>query len=773
MSRYSMAGACAPALLAALAATASARAEVPDVPPGSPTAVDAVVVKAQQPPPRLDDVPTTSASVTAETVRDTVNAVTVEDQLKYLPSLLVRQRNFGDDQDPIATRTSGVGSSARSLIYADGVLLSALIGNNNGIASPRWQLVAPDAVERIDVLYGPFSAAYPGNSIGTVVEITTKAPKGLEASLEVQGAVQTFRKYGDDISPGAGRIAASVGDRLGRFSFRASYNHLESDNQPLSYATVTIPSAVSAAGTPVTGYFMDANRLRAPIDVIGATAVPHHGIDDLTTRLTYDLTPWLTAAYTLGVFRNDEDDTVNTYLRDGAGAPVYAGAVNLGGRSVTLANTVFSSNVAHLEEVQAAQGLSLTSHTGGVVDFDLTGTRFDTLKSRQRIPAGALPAAFSGGPGASVSLDDTGWWTLDGKLTWRPLGAAGAHTVTAGAHADRFKLNNPRYALADWIEGPAGATQTFSRGVTETQAVWLQDRWRILPRLDATIGGRLEHWRASDGLNFSVAPALNRVQPEVEATRLSPKGVLAWTARDGLTLKASVGVANRFPTVQELYQAVTAGAILAVPDPNLKPERAISSELSGEYVWRSGRLRLSLFSEDIDDALISQTGALATGPGAVTTATFVQNVDHDRSRGVELVGAQDLPGRVNLSGWLTYVDSRITQDAAFPTAVGKQIPALPRLRGAVVATWRPTSAVTTTLAARYSDRSFGAIDNADTYANTYTGFGAFFVMDAKLRWRIGPNVELDAGVNNLTDRSYFLFHPFPQRTWVAGVRWTL
>ena len=289
----------------------------------------------------------------------------------------------------------------------------------------------------------------------------------------------------------------------------------------------------------------------------------------------------------------------------------------------------------------------------------------------------------------------------------------------------------------------------------------------------ATIGGRLEHWQASDGLNFSLTPALNKAQPELDATRFSPKGVLAWTPLDGFTLKASLGVANRFPTVQELYQSVTVGAILAVPNPNLKPEHALSSELSGAYAWRSGRVQLSLFSEDIDNALISQTGPLATGPNTTTAATFVQNVGHDRSRGVELVGAQDLPGRVNLSGWLTYVDSRITEDAAFPQAVGKQIPQLPCLRGAVVASWRPTSTITASLAGRYSDRSFGAVDNSDTYANTYQGFGSYFVVDTKVRWQVTPHVELDAGVNNLTERSYFLFHPFPQRTWVAGVRWTL
>jgi hypothetical protein len=46
-----------------------------------------------------------------------------------IPAL--RKRHVGDTQAPVTTRTSGVGASARSLVYADGVPLSALIGNNN------------------------------------------------------------------------------------------------------------------------------------------------------------------------------------------------------------------------------------------------------------------------------------------------------------------------------------------------------------------------------------------------------------------------------------------------------------------------------------------------------------------------------------------------------------------------------------------------------------------------------------------------------------------
>src|SRR5881628_2288094 len=117
--------------------------------------------------------PNSKESADAAKLRTTTNVRNTEDALRYFPSLFVRKRHIGDTQAPLATRTSGVGASARSLIYLDGVLLSALVGNNNNFASPRWGLVSPGEIERIDVLYVPYAAAYPGNSIGAVVNLTT------------------------------------------------------------------------------------------------------------------------------------------------------------------------------------------------------------------------------------------------------------------------------------------------------------------------------------------------------------------------------------------------------------------------------------------------------------------------------------------------------------------------------------------------------------------------------------------------------------------------
>ena len=161
---------------------------------------------------RIDLPPATTLTVTADAIGTRVNAVSTEDTLKYAPSLIIRKRHIGDNFAPIATRTSGLGSSARSLIYADGVLLSALIGNNNGNGSPRWTLVTPEEIERIDVLYGPFSAAYSGNSIGATVNITTRMPEKLEASARALVNLQDFSLYGTARNLPTTQFAASIGE---------------------------------------------------------------------------------------------------------------------------------------------------------------------------------------------------------------------------------------------------------------------------------------------------------------------------------------------------------------------------------------------------------------------------------------------------------------------------------------------------------------------------------------------------------------------------------
>jgi iron complex outermembrane receptor protein len=700
------------------------------------------------------------ATITAARAQEQVNTVNTEDMLKYAPSLLVRKRHYGDNQDPIATRTSGVGASARNLVFVDGILVSAPIGNNNTSASPHFGVAAPHDISRIDILYGPFSARYAGNSMGVTVNIVTHMPDHFELYADATGAAQNFRQYGTGTTPATVQLAAGIGDRAGRFSWRLSANHLDSHAQPLGYAELARPAATSSTGTVLTGAFDDRNRSGAAIAVIGATGLEHQVQDTTTLKLAYDFAG-ATLSYTASLFRQDDHSGIESYLRDGGGNPVYSGNSNIGGYNYNIGAGTFSNNIWNTQQTQLAQGLKLASDPGGDFTWALIVSRFDYLNDKQRVPAAALPAAFSGGAGTVNRLNGTGWMTYDADAVWRGWNR---HELSFGLHRDGETYAQRKNGLTDWIAGGLGGVTASASGRTATNAVWAQDIWTIMPDIKASFGGRYEDWHAYDGTNVSAAPSLNVRQPEVSASTFSPKATLSWQVSDSWRLTASYGQAWRMPTVTELYQSVTTGPTLSVPNPNLKPEHANDYELAAQYRTGGGLVRLSLFQQDVADALLSQSAPLV--PGSSTLYSYVQNVDRVRVRGFELVADQYdviVPG-LELSGSITYADGRTLADAAFPAAIGKFVPQLPKWRANAVATWRPDDDWSFTLGARYSDRGFGTIDNSDPVSQTYQGFGGYFVLDARAQYRLDTNWTLSAGIDNLNNDKYFLYHPFPQRT---------
>jgi iron complex outermembrane receptor protein len=87
-----------------------------------------------------------------------------------------------------------------------------------------------------------------------------------------------------------------------------------------------------------------------------------------------------------------------------------------------------------------------------------------------------------------------------------------------------------------------------------------------------------------------------------------------------------------------------------------------------------------------------------------------------------------------------------------------------------VATYHATAKSAVTVAGRYSDRVFATADNSDVVTHTFQGFDPYFVVDARFRYQIDRRWGASLGVDNLNNRKYFLFHPFPQRTVVAELK---
>jgi len=745
-----------------------------DLPERSKT-LGVVTVNGGQPSSLPTQIPTTIEGITREEIETRINATDSEDALKYLPSLLVRKRYIGDYNHAIlSTRASGTGNSARSAVYADGILLSNYLGNgiaNGSNYAPRWGLVTPEEIERVDVMYGPFSAAYPGNSAGAVVDYVTRMPDKLEAHVAAGYAHQSADVLGSSGNYRSWNTSASIGSRSGDWSYWINLSRSDSQGQPMTFPTVLQSAGVAGdAGTPVTGAIAGLNTTNQPWYILGAGTQYRTRQDHAKIKLAYDITPTLRASYTLGWWQNSARGSSETYLRGPDGQPVYSGNINIAGKTYKLADTAFG--LSQDQQTHTMHGVSLKSHTQGEFDWELSASLYDYGKDQQRVPTVAQPAANLGGKGTLQDQDGTGWNTLAAKGTWRQndiLGLQGTHIVDFGLGRDAYKLNIGKYnVVGDWQSGPANEQSIVSQvgGRAETRYAWAQDSWQLARDWKAVLGLRWEDWTASQGHTATTSSQLSYAQRS--ESYFSPKAALAYQLARNTTLKASLGRAVRFPTVGELYGATSGGALSFINDPNLKPEKSWTGELTAEQDLGNGLLRATWFHERTRDALYSQ---LIAG----TTISAVQNVDQVRTSGLELAySAQSVWIRgLDLGGSLTWANSRITANTANPASVGKWQPRVPRWRATAWATYKPDERWALTVAARYSGRQYSNLDNSDVHADTYMGASQYFSVDLRARYQIDRQLSAAFGIDNANNARYWNFHPYPQRSFSASLRWDL
>jgi iron complex outermembrane receptor protein len=739
------------------------------------------IIGSGQPTSLPTQIPTTMEGITRQQIDTTVNAHDSEDALKYFPSLLVRKRYIGDYNHAIlSSRASGTGNSARSAVYADGILLSNYLGNGVGGLSfpPRWNMVTPAEIDRVDVMYGPFSAAYPGNSVGAVVVYVTRMPTAFEAHARVGFTTQPFSLYNTDSTYNAWETGASVGNRSGAWSWLLDASHADSHGQPLTFATrlLSAGSATIPAGTPaLTGAVLNANNAGAPWYVLGTGTEYHSKQDHIKAKLAYDITPTVRANFVIGVWHNDAENRPVSYLRDGNGAAVYNGAFSINGLAFAgLSASDFALSNESLTHVM--QGLAVKSHTRGTWDWEADFSSYDYRKDEKRQNTSTTPGFTTGGPGTLADGSGTGWVNLALKGTWRPQGLEGAHIVDFGVQQDRYKLQYLTSAIAgNWTSDPAGALASNVAGKTELQSLYGQDAWAFAPAWKTVLGLRAEGWRAYDGLTQIVGSSLPPY-PSRRENYLSPKAALSFQASDTLVLKASAGRAVRMPTVSELYGATSTTNSQYINDPNLKPERSWTTELSGERDLGSGLLRVTLFTEDTHDSLYSQT---TFDPVANKNVSRVQNIGRIATQGLETaysgtdVGMQGL----DLSGSVTYADSVIKENSGFVVTpgdtLGKQQPNIPKWRATALASYRFDPQWTASFGARYSGTQYRTLNNADINGFTYQGVSKYFTTDVRVRWQASKQWSAAFGIDNLNNDQYWNFHPYPQRSYSAELRFDL
>lgn len=729
------------------------------------TSLAPVVVTGQR--AELDPtLPQTTASKTAEQLRDQ-NLVNPEDALRYLPATTIRKRYIGDRNALIGGRNFGTLQPSRALVYVDGYLLSNFLGRFD---APRWNMLTPESIERVDMLYGPYSALYPGNSIGTTVVVHERVPQGFEASARLGGHRQRFSAYGDSGHYDGHQFSARIASRLDSGLWYALHlNHQDSTSQPMQYHTSTTLTP-GTAGTPVTGIRYDTDPLGRPRAVFGANsgAIDRTQQDTIKLQVGQDLTPTLQASAFVGYWVNDSVTRNRTFLRDVNGNPVWSGTVTDGTYQYTIPTTAFAPSQrdeAHWQSGFTVKTRHATGWNGSLVASLYRIGRDDARQARQPDPVAAL-----GGPGTLTRRDGTGWHTMEAQAAYTPTPGDfgdGHHALTFGLHRNGYRLDQTVDNVSDWRNG-GGTRAQYYRGRTEITAAYAQDVWTLREDLQLTLGLRVERFRAHDGEQLT-SNGVTTVYGERSLHGRSPKASLAWWATPEWLLKASAGHGVRFPNVEELYNGTATGTSVIVSDPNLRPERSTAVELSAEHSGVAHRLRVSLFQDVVKDAILRQSDTTV-----VPSVTRVSNVDRVRTRGIEFVGMQQnvFVRGLDLEGHLAFTRSIVTANTRDPGSVGAYWLRVPKSRGALLAAWRPNDLWRTSLGLRYSGRAYNDVYNLDVQPDVYGGVSRVKQLDWRASVKLQPQLEWAVGIDNLTDQRAWQSHPYPGRTLHTELRWT-
>ncbi|MBI0413011.1 MAG: TonB-dependent receptor [Nitrosospira sp.] len=718
------------------------------------------------------------------------NAQTVEEAVKFMPSLQIRQRFPGDPNGIMAIRGSDMFATGRNMVFVDGSPIhNFLQATFNG--APRWSLVGPNEVEAIDVVYGGFSAEYSGNSIGGVVNITTRMPQKREFYTESSIMIQPYNNpFGGDKQVLLGnREFASYGDRFkDRLSVLASYNRIENQSQPMTYLIDNTGLGSGTADNPVTGAYFIPDTRGTPSAIYGDSGVEKHHSSLYKIKLGLDITPTLLASFTSAYEVRTSTSSPQTYLTNASGQSFYTnGTLNASqdGSKFDVISKSFGLSENTRETLQLGGGVNGKVSADSKWTLNSNVSSFNVLRDDrgnafygigQTGGAAAARVLNSGADGQLQAFNNYNWFNADAKLSTNELFNSKKLSLLYGYHYDQYNLGFQQSKMTNYAGGIGAidATKT-NTGQTSTHAGFGQAAYRFRPGWDVTAGVRYEDWSASNGVVGST------VVPDRNLTATSPKVSLGYESGNW-KYRYSFGRAHRFPVIAELFQALSTPLSITQANANLKPENATQHNWSVDYVIPRGFIRTSVFRDEIEDAIQS----VKTINSGVTTTGF-QNIDKTSTTGVELIFQQSrvMKSKFDFSANGTWMNVQVDRHHNMvsytdPTGVpgnfdltGKQIIRLPHYRANYFLTYNATNVWDLSIAGRFISDSFTDQDNKDYKNNVYGAVSGYHFMDFKTNYRFKikdtVNSRVSAGINNLTGEQAWIVHPYPQRMFFAEV----
>lgn len=713
-------GIVAPALVALPALAVSSQQAVG----AGPAKLDEVVVTATRSAMEVERAPASVSVVDADEIKGR-NVQQLTDALKDLAGVNVRDLGEGTPSawaNQIIIR--GIPGYYRTAVLLDGQPI-----NNAFSAGINWSQVDPEAVERIEVVRGPFSSLYGGNAMGGAINIITKAPTKREMVAKAG--------YGSNEMK-SGHVA--FGDRIGeRLGLRLDAGYKQSDG---FVRDLVVREPTAGAGAAVGGYTPTTTPEGDPAYVVGDKGPRAWWQKNLGGTATLDLTD--ATVLTLGLRHHEHEtdfDRFNSSLVDALGNTVVSGNVAVGGgQRIALRESNFLFGANGEEAVRYSASLQHEFDSDLAVKLDASYG-----DNNYWYTSAGTTATADGGVGKLVDVPNTKLF-LNGQVDFRPLDS---HKVVAGVSYVGDDLNKREFDLSAWRNsGTVTRLRYLSDAENRTYAAYVQDEYALRPNLTLFLGARYDYWETDGVVEQFVAPAFRTVYTTRDKSAFSPKASAVYVPREGTTLRASAGRAFRAPTLSDMYSTwIDSAGRVSQSNPDLEPETSTAFEIGGtQALGAATQVSATLFHNTLQDLIYQRR--LPNGD------SIKENAGEAVIQGAEVELRHRIAEGLTAFANYTYVDSKIEENQADPGSVGKRITYVPEHTAnagleVALGVWQGT------LTGRYVGKMYADSQNRDTVEGVYDAYDPFFTVDAKVRYRLTEKLSASLAVSNLFDEDYF------------------
>lgn len=264
----------------------------------------------------------------------------------------------------------------------------------------------------------------------------------------------------------------------------------------------------------------------------------------------------------------------------------------------------------------------------------------------------------------------------------------------------------------------------------DTLGFYAQDFIDFGSGIKALVGIRHDRFKQKTAVSIPVPVAPSTGVLERTDNKWSPRAGLVFQPDDHQSYYASWSTS---------FQPSAETFALAANNQDIAPEKTTNKEVGAKYSFLDNRLNLQIAA-----FILRRTGIKGSNP---STPTLVEPIGTQRTRGIEVSGALDLPSGFRAILGYAYLDTRIVESAN-PGFLNKR------------ATLTPRNAANVFVTKSFGDRfGIGAGANyvGDRWADpaNTTTLDHYVTADALAWTQVGP-ARLQINVNNVFDKKYII-----------------